>query len=136
MDNETRQQVRDRANNRCEYCLAHQDDEPFFRYQVEHIRARQHDGSDELENLALACPHCNRHKGPNLSGIDPQDGTTVPLFHPRRQEWAEHFAMDGAVVTGKTPIGRATVRVLSLNDPVRVEVRAEVLRRIDRRRKR
>ena len=132
MENATRLQVRDRANNRCEYCLTHQEDEPFFRYQVEHVIARQHGGNDELANLALACPHCNLHKGPNLSGIDPLDGNTVSLFHPRLQAWTDHFQMIGSLISGTTPTGRATTRVLNLNDPLRVEVRAEVLRRLAR----
>jgi hypothetical protein len=40
--------------------------------------------------LALACCYCNRYKGPDLSGIDPNSGEVVPLFHPRRQQWDEH----------------------------------------------
>ena len=123
MDGRIRDTVRERARNHCEYCLAHQQDEPFFRYQVEHIIARQHGGKDESDNLALACPHCNRHKGPNLSGIDPVDGALVPLFNPRRQKWTDHFDMNGALIIGKSPVGRAIVRVLKLNEPTRLVVR-------------
>jgi 5-methylcytosine-specific restriction endonuclease McrA len=74
MDAATRRLVRERASNRCEYCRIHQDDEPFFRLHVEHIVARQRHGSDDADNLALSCHHDNDHKGPNLSGIDPQTG--------------------------------------------------------------
>jgi 5-methylcytosine-specific restriction endonuclease McrA len=59
MDSITRELILERAKNRCEYCRSHQNDEPFFRYQFEHIIARQHGGNDEPDNLALACPHCN-----------------------------------------------------------------------------
>jgi hypothetical protein len=39
------------------------------------------------ENLALACCYCNRYKGPNLAGIDPQYGNIVSLFH--RGSWKQ-----------------------------------------------
>ena len=121
--------VHDRAGNACEYCHSRQDDEPFFRYQVEHIIAKQHGGEDGSENLALACPHCNLHKGPNLAGLDPLDGSLVALFHPRSQHWADHFRLNGPRIEGMTPAGRATVRVLDMNDPFRVEARAALVTR-------
>lgn len=124
MDAATRAHVRSRAGDRCEYCRSHQDDEPFFRFQVEHVVARQHGGSDDASNLALACPHCNLHKGPNLAGLDPFDGALTPLFNPRQQRWEDHFAPRGPLVMGRTAIGRATVRVLNMNDRLRVELRA------------
>jgi len=40
-------------------------------FQIDHIIARQHGGKAELENLALSCIHCNRFKGPNVAGVDP-----------------------------------------------------------------
>jgi 5-methylcytosine-specific restriction endonuclease McrA len=58
----TRRHVRERAHYRCEYCHMRQDDEPFISYQIEHIIAIQPGGSDDEENLALACSHCNLHK--------------------------------------------------------------------------
>jgi hypothetical protein len=41
----------------------------------------------------------------------------VPVSHPRRQCWAEHFAWsaDFTRIEGNTPIGRATIEVLHLN---------------------
>jgi hypothetical protein len=39
----------------------------------------------------------------------------VPLFNPRTDEWADHFAWDGLLLRGKTAIGRATVAVLDIN---------------------
>lgn len=44
-------------------------------------------------------------------------GAVVPLFHPRRDVWAEHFAWDdeGMVIDGLTPTGRATVAALRMN---------------------
>ncbi|MFM9963574.1 MAG: HNH endonuclease [Planctomycetaceae bacterium] len=70
MDAATRQFVFLRAEGVCEYCRMRQDSIPFLTFHVEHIRAQQHLEDDTLENLALACPHCNFHKGPNLTSID------------------------------------------------------------------
>jgi 5-methylcytosine-specific restriction endonuclease McrA len=62
MHEQLRQTVPERPDHRCECCCLPQDAEPFFAYHVEHIVARQHGGSDDNENLALACYHCNAHK--------------------------------------------------------------------------
>jgi hypothetical protein len=96
-------------------------------HQIEHIVARQHGGSDDTENLALACHRCNLHKGPNLSGIDPMTGAVEVLFHPRRDRWPGQFMYRGPYIQGLTPSGRATVEVLALNDPRRLELRMELL---------
>lgn len=118
--------VRRRAGDRCEYCRCRQEFEPFIAYQVEHVVAKQHGGADTEDNLALACPQCNLHKGPNLAGIDPTTGLMEPLFHPRRQAWPDHFEEQGPHILGKTPIGRVTVRVLEMNAEARVDLRREI----------
>jgi len=51
----------------------------------------------------------------------------VPLFNPRRQKWATHFRWDGPVLIGRTAIGRVTVTLLRINDPLRVELREELI---------
>lgn len=98
-----------------------------LRHQIDHVVARQHGGETCLENLALSCISCNLHKGPNLAGIDPETGELTRLFHPRRDRWPDHFAWDGAVLAGRTPVGRATARVLAVNDPGAVEVRRALI---------
>jgi 5-methylcytosine-specific restriction endonuclease McrA len=60
-------------------------------FQIDHIIARQHAGTSDEQNLALACIHCNRFKGPNIAGLDPETGELVRLFHPRTDKWADHF---------------------------------------------
>jgi hypothetical protein len=115
MDERLRQFVRERAGHRCEYCSLPQDAEPFFAYHIEHIVARQHGGGDDRGNLALACYHCNAHKGPNLSGLDPESGAPVRLFHPRQDQWDEHFERNGVVIVGRTAVGRATIGLLKMN---------------------
>ena len=84
---------------------------------IEHVIPRQHRGDDSLENLALACPFCNQHKGSNLAGIDPVSGQMVRLFNPRQDRWKDHFKMTGIRIFGLTEIGRATVAVLAMNHP-------------------
>ena len=88
MDSGTRAFVRARAQGRCEYCRL-----PEMRarlpHQLEHIIAKQHRGTDDPENLALACAGCNSFKGPNVAGIDPATGAPVDLW-----------AVDGRVVDG------------------------------------
>jgi HNH endonuclease len=57
-------------------------------------------GVDSLENLALACFHCNRRKSDNLIGIDPQLEIETPLFNPRCDRWYDHFiwSVDGLLI--------------------------------------
>ncbi len=93
-------------------------------FQIDHIIARQHGGATAADNLALACCFCNRYKGPNLSGYDEITREVVPLFHPRNQNWEQHFAWEGSVIVGKTACGRATIRTLSLNRPDAIAVRS------------
>lgn len=123
MDTALRTLVWQRAGGRCEYGRLHQEEAPYFPFQVEHVIAKQHGGPDTAGNLALACHHCNLHKGPNLTGIDPKTRKVVRLFHPRRHRWARHFRWVGAVVEGLTPTGRATVRVLAMNHRDRIALR-------------
>src|SRR5437868_604430 len=75
------------------------------------------------------CAFCNGHKGPNLSGIDWATSRTrvVQLFNPRRHKWNHDFHKDGSYIVGKTRIGRVTVAVLVMNDPVMLAVRQELI---------
>lgn len=116
--------VRERAQNACEYCHLHQDDSPLAALHVEHVIPKVHGGTDDLDNLALACIDCNLHKGTNLAGIDPQTNELTELFHPRREEWDEHFEMQGVYLVGKTAIGRTTIRVLGMNSEDQVALRS------------
>jgi hypothetical protein len=106
-----------------------QDATPFIPFHVEHIIAKQHVdvGHDDLEGLAYACDRCNAFKGPNLSSIDPATGETVNVFNPRTDVWSEHFARSGGRIIGLTPIGRATARLLNMNDSRRIELRLQWL---------
>jgi hypothetical protein len=75
----------------------------------------------------LACHRCNLHKGTNLSSVDPLSREIVPLFHPRRDQWHQHFVLRAALIVGVTPIGRATVQLLQFNSRRRLEFRAGLI---------
>jgi hypothetical protein len=126
MDRASENLIRQRAHNCCEYCQMPQayDDLPF---QFDHIVAKVHGGTDAHPNRASACVPCNLYKGPNLSGVDPQTGKVVRLFDPRRQNWKRHFRWVGAILEGKTLSGRATVRTLRINMPIRVALRQSLI---------
>ena len=108
-------EVRRRTGDACEYCRM-PDDADEVAHTVDHIVARQHHGSDDLDNLALACLSCNLHKGPNLAGLDPDSGRVEPSFYPRRDQWDQHFRWSGARLAALTATGRVTIDVLTIND--------------------
>jgi hypothetical protein len=117
-----RSDVQQRAADRCEYCRT-----PSFAgtvdFHLDHIIARYHGGETTFENLAWACAQCNRYKGTNLAGIDPETRHPALLFNPRIDIWDEHFEVQDSHISGQTPEGRATVSVLRFNDDERVEFR-------------
>jgi hypothetical protein len=121
MDNVLEQLVRHRAGNTCEYCRFPQ---RFSRlpFSIDHVIARQHQGLTVESNLALACAFCNRHKGPNIAGIDPQTKQLTRLFNPRKDVWREHFQWNNSIVVGLTDIARATIAVLAINHPAQTAI--------------
>lgn len=110
------QRVRRRAHGCCEYCQS-QERVTGEEFTIDHVIPRIKGGSDEFDNLALCCYVCNPLKGAKTEARDPQTGRVVSLFNPRRQRWRTHFRWsdDGLRITGKTPVGRATVEALQLN---------------------
>jgi len=124
-----RQQVREAAGDRCGYCLSPQS-LVMDMLEIEHIIPRSKGGTDNEMNLWLSCGLCNRYKGTQTTGIDPVSRAAVSLFNPRTQDWSEHFqwSNDGVFIVGRTPIGRATVEALQLNNQIAVEVRRNWVR--------
>ncbi|MEQ8786364.1 MAG: HNH endonuclease signature motif containing protein [Pirellulaceae bacterium] len=114
-----RQQVWQRAGGCCEYCRMPQDQDP-RPFHLDHIRAQKHGGPTAIENLALSCAACSLFKGPNAVGYDPVTDEMQPLFNPRTQHWDDHFKWNDASLSGRTAIGRTTIRVLNINRPLRV----------------
>jgi hypothetical protein len=127
---QTRSAVATRAGHRCEYCLIAEEDAG-FRHEIDHIVSRKHGGLSGLDNLAFACVLCNRSKGSDIASIDPVAGRVTRLFHPRRDRWEDHFAIEGRFIRGFTEVGRATVSLLRLNHPDRLAERGtlQLLRR-------
>lgn len=119
-----KERVRERANNRCEYCQCQQK-YVFGRLQTDHIIPTSKNGSDNLNNLCLSCELCNQYKWTRVDGIDPESKKRVLLFNPRQQRWHDHFvwAEDGVHVVGLTECGRATVATLQMNNPLAIMVR-------------
>ena len=119
-----RRRVRADALDRCGCCLSPQQ-HVMAKLEVEHIVPRSQSGSDDELNLWLSCSLCNRYKGAQVEAVDSLSGEKVSLFNPRTQVWGEHFSWrsDGTHILGLTPIGRATVEALRLNNELAVEVR-------------
>lgn len=117
-----RQQVAERAAHCCEYC-GYPQRAAFLSFAVDHIIARKHGGATAPENLALACPFCNRAKGTDLASLDPLDGSLTPFFNPRTQRWSDHFQLVDAEIAPLTAIGRVTVRIFQINHPDRIAER-------------
>lgn len=116
--------IAERAVYRCEYC--HAPESVFnFPFEVEHILPQSRGGSDSLDNLALACHACNLFKSDFETGPDEENQAEVALFHPRRDTWEQHFAVDTvqATILGRTPTGRATVERLQMNRPRQLAAR-------------
>lgn len=121
-----RQLIYQRASGCCEYCLI-PEAVTFGGHEIDHIIAQKHGGPTTADNLALSCVLCNKLKGSDIASVDPISGDLVPLFHPRRDRWSEHFQLKGAQLIPLTPIGRVTVRLLQLNHPNRFVERERLL---------
>ena len=111
-----RAQVVTQAGGVCEYCR-YPEEFNSERFSVDHILPRVLGGADNLNNLALSCRNCNERKQDATEAQDPLTEESVPLFHPRRDRWEDHFAWsdDFRHIIGLTPTGRATIARLQTN---------------------
>lgn len=113
-----RNAVIQRAGGRCEYCLLTSQFQ-VGGFELDHIQPLSRGGPTTLENLAYARPVCNGSKLNHVDGRDRVTDEVVPLFHPRTQNWHDHFQWSVDVpieIVGKTPCGRAAIERLALND--------------------
>jgi len=78
-----RNKVEERAKKLCEYCQSPLEfsSDPF---SVEHIFPISKGGTDNLENLALACQGCNIHKSTKTEAFDTISQTTATFYNPRK----------------------------------------------------
>ena len=119
--------VRARANDRCEYCQMPQDGQE-ATFHVDHIVPIREAGPTASDNLALACVSCSLRKGARRY-VPAPGGELVPLFHPRRDGWHEHFRVEGdGTLRGSTAIGQATIVALAMNRPAAIAIRHELMR--------
>ena len=118
-----------RARHVCEYCHA---PEAIFNlpFEVEHITLQGSGGESSPDNLALSCRSCNLYKSDAMTAFDEQTQSIVRLFHPRRDEWDEHFTVNAetAEIEGLTDIGRVTVLRLRINSTTQVAARIQWLK--------
>ncbi|MHC5739730.1 HNH endonuclease [Nostoc sp.] len=121
----TQNQVRQRAKFLCEYCHASEQWQ-YVSFTVDHVIPLTKGGANSIDNLALACFHCNRQKSDKLKSFDEKSLSEVPLFNPRTDSWPEHFfwSTDTLLIIGLTPTGRATVVALAFNRPRIINIRA------------
>ncbi len=109
-----------RANYCCEYCLIPNIDS-YYGFQVDHIISRKHGGKTILANLANACPDCNRYKGTDLGTYLTISLILTRFFHPRLDKWNDHFETDNSgLISPKTDIGEATIKIFQINHPDRI----------------
>jgi hypothetical protein len=82
--------------------------------ELDHIIPRAAGGADAEGNRCLCCGQCNRHKAAKVAAVDPLSGEMTRLFHPRSDQWIDHFAWGegGVWLVGTTAVGRATVSAL------------------------
>jgi hypothetical protein len=94
-------------------------------FEVDHVVPVALGGETTPENLCLCCPSCNRHKGARVAAPDPRTSAMTRLFHPVRDRWRRHFEWQegGALLVGRTPVGRTTVEALHINRALLVELR-------------
>lgn len=118
--------MRNRAGARCEYCLL-PESAAVYPFHIEHIIALKHGGSSELSNLAWSCFQCNVSKGTDIASYDLETGMLTPFYNPRKAEWHEHFEMVNGEITGRTPEGRVTARLLRMNTAEQVAIRRALI---------
>lgn len=116
--------VKQRANRLCEYCGWPDWFSP-TPFSVDHIFPASLGGADQLDNLAYCCGGCNGAKYNSTAAPDPTTGQSAVLFHPRNDQWTDHFEWnaDQTEMIGRTPTGRATIVRLRLNRPEVVALR-------------
>lgn len=108
--------VAHRADFRCEYCRIHTDD-LFLSFHIDHIIPLKHGGTNDPDNLAYTCPHCNQYKGSDFVTLLNDFTDVVLLYHSRTDSWAAHFETVAGEIVAKTRTGQASVKIFRFNQP-------------------
>jgi hypothetical protein len=119
-----RKTIVERAKGCCEYCQS-QAKFATQTFSVEHIKPQSKGGKTTADNLALACQGCNNHKYNKTEIYDKSMDNIISLYHPRQQNWHEHFCWndDFTLIIGLTATGRVTIEALQLNRPGLINLR-------------
>ena len=119
-----RRRVSEHFDHCCAYCRT-AENLTVAIFEFEHILPRSAGGETVFENICFACPTCNRFKADRTTAIDHDTQVEVPLFHPHRDAWPEHFVWnDGATeLLGLSTTGRATIAALRMNRRQLIRVR-------------
>lgn len=112
--------IRQRAKFLCEYCHSNERWQ-LIPFTIDHIISISNGGTDELENLAFACFHCNRHKS------NKQLISNIPIFNLREMNWREHFfwSKDYLKILAKTKTGKVISELLQMNRPRIIQIRKD-----------
>ena len=94
-------------------------------FHIDHIVPLVSGGETVSENLALACVSCSLRKGAKEFAIVEGTKEKIRLFHPRKDNWNDHFEWHGAVLKGKTLTGKMTIELLKMNRQLILAVRDE-----------
>lgn len=120
--------IAERAGGRREYCKA---PEKFINsyLEVDHFIPISAGGTNDRENLVLACRSCNSYKSFHQIGLLAA-GTPIRLFNPRVDDWDEHFSRDrtSAKLIGLTENGEGTINRLRMNSEPQLRARKNWLR--------
>ena len=114
-----------RAEHICEYCKA-PEILSNMAFEIDHIIPISRNGTEDVDNLALACRVCNLRKSDHINGMDSNTQQYVRLFHPRQDSWTDHFEKSSQLpytILDKTAIGRATISRLNLNSSLQLRAR-------------
>lgn len=114
--------VHERARKRCEYCKMHQSLQG-ATFHIEHVIPVSRGGESDVQNLALACPSCNLHKSNRVSASLSGSSELIPLYHPRTDNWPDHFEWESYQISGRTEVSLATIDALAMNQQRRQEIR-------------
>lgn len=84
-------------SGKCIYCNTrldlYADGRPLSAVTVEHLRPRNHGGTEDLQNLALSCPACNQSKGHRIDNRKKGDArmeeVIAAALERRRQRWRD-----------------------------------------------
>lgn len=130
MEEDLREQARERYTRRCGYCGV-TENRVGATLTIDHHRPRARGGGDEDGNIVYCCTRCNEHKGSYWHETDPPH---IPLLHPLRDALSLHlWELDDGQLEGLTPQGSFFIQRLRLNRPqliaYRLRRRAERTRR-------